>query len=389
MAEPSTGLPAALLLELRQDLGPLSVSVADRIRSEVPGYAQVDPEVHLTGVEGQLRAILDGLIAHTLPCEEDVAQARALGASRARMGVRLPDVIDAYHIAYPAIWTELRGRVARSSAVEDSSLLAEVEFVWRWLHILSAAVAEAHAAETSSRSAIRAEHFRQLLVHLRSNPVDAHVAANLLERLDFDHRYDLTFARTHGLSQSQIDGLVVDQPTAGQVMRGTVEADEVTLLAQGFSAAGLIDALNQCSDARLVGIGRPASGPVGAAASLQDAQDALSRSRHTGRPVSFEDEWFICGLEGSRERLAPFVADAVAIAHRHPHIALAVIKFAESNFAVSQCARALHIHANSARYRLDRWKKLTGWDPMCFEGLQKSMLALDRSEGANSSSMAE
>ncbi|MEU4489917.1 helix-turn-helix domain-containing protein [Streptomyces purpurascens] len=39
------------------------------------------------------------------------------------------------------------------------------------------------------------------------------------------------------------------------------------------------------------------------------------------------------------------------------------------------CARRLHIHPNSARYRLDRWTELTGHDVETVDGLSASVIA--------------
>jgi DNA-binding PucR family transcriptional regulator len=51
--------------------------------------------------------------------------------------------------------------------------------------------------------------------------------------------------------------------------------------------------------------------------------------------------------------------------------------YADCRYSVSACARRLHIHPNSARYRLDRWQTLTGWDVETFNGLTASVIALE------------
>jgi sugar diacid utilization regulator len=43
---------------------------------------------------------------------------------------------------------------------------------------------------------------------------------------------------------------------------------------------------------------------------------------------------------------------------------------------VAKSAKSLNLHANSLGYRLDRWRKLTGWDPRTFEGLRRSVAAV-------------
>jgi DNA-binding PucR family transcriptional regulator len=50
---------------------------------------------------------------------------------------------------------------------------------------------------------------------------------------------------------------------------------------------------------------------------------------------------------------------------------------ARCRYSVSACARQLHIHPNTARYRLDRWKALTGHDVETLAGLAASVTALE------------
>jgi len=36
----------------------------------------------------------------------------------------------------------------------------------------------------------------------------------------------------------------------------------------------------------------------------------------------------------------------------------------------------MHLHPNTVKYRLERWRQLTGWDARTWDGLSASMLAL-------------
>jgi DNA-binding PucR family transcriptional regulator len=65
------------------------------------------------------------------------------------------------------------------------------------------------------------------------------------------------------------------------------------------------------------------------------------------------------------------------VARRHPDLAETVLAYSRCRYSVSACARQLHIHPNSARYRLDRWKALTGQDVETFMGLAASVAALE------------
>ena len=63
----------------------------------------------------------------------------------------LPEVIEAYHIAYREIWNALLVDAQEADPPLDSAPPSVVSLLWLWFHRLSAAVAEGHAAETQTR----------------------------------------------------------------------------------------------------------------------------------------------------------------------------------------------------------------------------------------------
>jgi sugar diacid utilization regulator len=46
-----------------------------------------------------------------------------------------------------------------------------------------------------------------------------------------------------------------------------------------------------------------------------------------------------------------------------------------SRLQQSVAARQLHIHPKGGRFRLDRWRTLTGWSVETFNGLMASLIA--------------
>jgi sugar diacid utilization regulator len=130
------------------------------------------------------------------------------------------------------------------------------------------------------------------------------------------------------------------------------------------------------------GIGLPRRGPDGALRSVQDAAQAYALSSRRGVPVRFEDDWVAATLLMAGDALDEVCASAVALAGRSPHLADAVRAFAAQGLSVVGAARALHVHANTVIYRLERWQQLTGWDARSFDGLSRSMAALTREQHA-------
>ena len=128
----------------------------------------------------------------------------------------------------------------------------------------------------------------------------------------------------------------------------------------------------------VAGIGQPRRGIDGARQSVVDAGQAFALSSRRGVPVRFADEWVAATLLAAGDALDDLCATAVEVGRRSPHLADAVLAFAEQGLSVVGAGRALHVHANTVIYRLERWQHLTGWDARTFDGLSRSVAALTR-----------
>lgn len=123
------------------------------------------------------------------------------------------------------------------------------------------------------------------------------------------------------------------------------------------------------------GVGLARRGLPGASESLGDARLALrcTSSRHPLR--TFADDWHEAIVLAERARFGVLLAAAVEVADAHPHLAEAVLAFAGADMSIADTARAVHVHANSVTYRLDRWSRLTGLEARSFAGLTRSVTA--------------
>jgi DNA-binding PucR family transcriptional regulator len=93
--------------------------------------------------------------------------------------------------------------------------------------------------------------------------------------------------------------------------------------------------------------------------------------------VEFERDWLMCCLSAVQSRFAAILEPTAVVAREHPDLAATVRAYSECRYSVSACARRLQIHPNSARYRIDRWKALTGHDLETVDGLAASVIALE------------
>jgi purine catabolism regulator len=112
----------------------------------------------------------------------------------------------------------------------------------------------------------------------------------------------------------------------------------------------------------VAGIGRPASGVETVPLSLRDADLAVERVGHEfeRRLLAFED--FDLGTllisEAARDRIGPKVEELRALLLAHPALYAALVAWFEHDMDVGAAAAALHLHANSLRYRLSRVESL-------------------------------
>lgn len=123
-----------------------------------------------------------------------------------------------------------------------------------------------------------------------------------------------------------------------------------------------------------VGLRRAALG--GARLSIGDAERALAATTSSKPAASFEADWVPAMFIAAKDRLHPILDVGVQAAADHPEFAEAVQVLATSGFSVSEVARRLFIHPNTAMYRIKRWEELTEWDPRTFEGMLSSIAAI-------------
>jgi hypothetical protein len=364
----------ALFAGLAARLGRVTPAITARIRAEIPGYSVLDPEAHAADVDRQIRDAVGGLVSGSGPTAGAIEHARGMGHRRAAAGITLPDVIEAYHIAYREIWTELLGDARQSEPPLDSALASVVSLLWLWIHRLSAAVAEGHAAETQARRGDRLERERELMDQLTGrSPVDDAIAAELGYRTDGE----FMVACVAGLGRRDTDRLAEALHAVGGAVTCTHHDRHVVVVAQGVTAGQIRTAVDAIRPTARIGVGIARGGLAGAAVSLRDAQEAVERTNEDRRMVEFEHDWLMSCLVAIKPRFEAIVAPTMAVAQRHPDLAETVLAYSRCRYSVSACARQLQIHPNSARYRLDRWKALTGHDVETAHGLTASVIALE------------
>lgn len=356
-------------------LDQFSEDVVRRLRAHRPSYESVPLEEHLGFVQDQMRDILEGVARGRPPGAEHLAKSEKLGWRRAAQRVPVHDVMEAYHFCFREMWRRLV-ELAGDRDHAATELLGSVDILWSWTHGLSTAVANAHAEASRTRYAERTELRRRLFDALAAGETEGPAIERLATGLGFDPTgmfQAICMPDTGKWSPDQIEAAVRRETLATGVLQIWAHDGVVTALGQHFDAAAVATALGK---QRLrIGVGLPRRGLVGARASMDDSSMAMDACG-TRDVVFFAEQAPLCVLNAGRGSLEEALAVGAKVADEHPQLAETVLAFSRS-FRVVDCARELHLHPNSAKYRLNRWAELTGWDPLSFPGLLRSITSIE------------
>jgi sugar diacid utilization regulator len=246
----------------------------------------------------------------------------------------------------------------------------------------SSAAAEAFEETTRLEDAARTTLLLRLLNGIYggvTQPVDLEQTARALG-FDPVQAFRVIVSPSESWDPSRLSGFrrQIARSLRGAVAHTETRGTSLVTISQGASADVLIDVLaGHCSDLA-IGVGVERIGLPGAADSATDAEEALvyGRGLSENRVVWFERDWLAITLFQREARLAPMLAPDRGKSSLHGDAAVAVSGLIDNGFSFSATGRALHLHPNTVRYRVERWQQLTGWDVKTRQGLLCSIAAL-------------
>jgi hypothetical protein len=350
--------------------------IISRIRDGSADYAAVPREDHEWHVSEQFRGLLDGLAARRPPTSRQTEAARELGRQRARQGVPVEEMIGAYHVGYREMWNILLAYADARDPRLSTRLVRLVDLVWTWIRLISSASADAHAEVLRSQHAAQITLAHRFFETLRGGEAASDDAVHLAHALAFapDGEFQSACFPLPTRSDEQLDQLRQQLGRCAGTVHSATRGSYGIVLFQATAADSIVAAMRRVLPSVPVGVGLRRPGLAGAESSIVDAERALAVAAQDGSVVFFSEEWLLATLLTHRQRLAPLLQTEVAVSH--PHLARAVLDYADHGFSVTAAARQLHLHPNTVKYRLDRWTRLTGWDPRAWRGLVTSLLSL-------------
>jgi hypothetical protein len=367
-SEPWRGLPVEVAEVLAPELPAIATEILATIAREVPEYARPLEGSFGRGLETGVTEALRQFVALIRDPDAGREQGRevyvALGRGELRQGRTLDSLQSAYRVGARVAWR--RSAEAGQRAGLDAEVLSLwAEAIFAYIDELSADSVEGYA---QARSEIEGERERRrsalvglLLREPPAEEADVRIAAKLV---------GWTLPRTAAvLACSEHDLGRITRRLTPDVLATSIEdlgcalipdpagpgrAAEIERAALGVAAvlgpAGELDGLAASWSLARSGLGAIEAGAI--------AGDGLVRAEeHLAGLVLFQSRSLL-GRIGAR-RLAPLAALTPKARSRMEETALAYISH-QANAAAM--AKALHIHPQTARYRLARLRELLGDD---------------------------
>lgn len=368
---------AEICRDIKRDLAKSVRDTVDAIRLEVDLYrdAPIPTEDLVASVERNLEVLLLGIAERRSPTAEEIAVRSALGSRRARQAFPVDALLAAYHVGYRDLWK----RFLQHTDDEQVShlLLGAASTMWEWTHRITDAIGRAHAETRRTLDAEAATVRQRFLELLLTGEVDSDQQRTVCVLLGFEPR-----ATFQAIVVGGTDTAATPPPRLQSelnLIAGRHQAiphrGRVVVISQGGDTAAVRTAVCRLYPHAVVGVGLARSGLGGARLSVGDAERAARTADGPGWHT-FEDTWLWAVLRHESDRLDAFLEAGRRTATDHPSLADTLRAYADGGFCLSAAARQLHVHPNTASYRLDRWRELTGWDPRTFGGLTRSLAAI-------------
>ncbi len=398
---------ARILSTLLAELDSLVDAAVEAIRSEIPAYAARD---EIFGdvkeqVAAHYRTKLTAFLEERAVMLEEVAFIRGAATRRARAGLALEDYTAAYRVGEKVLWDAVVSAAGRSPQGHEAALTLAAPLM-RYVDFVTTHAARAYVEFQQFAVAHADRERRDLLEQLLSGewpappelreaaarygvgpetPLVAIVAVATSGEPDAPHTVSGALARAAG---RQAQPLVV------------IRREEIVALAalSSHADARALSARVAAAHERLSAEGIPfavavstvANGPGELPRVYAEASQGVARIAETGGVVALPSlsafEYLTSRTDDTVGRLVdPRVRNVLAEDRaRGSVLATTVRAFAEADLSLRVTAELLHIHPNTAQYRLRRLEERTGRNPRRFRDLVELLVAIALDEQAAS-----
>jgi len=399
---------ARILTALLARLDELAMLAVAEIRREIPAYASRHDEHFVDDVTDQVRlayrAILTALLDERAVTLDDMALVRPVARRRAQAGFALADYINAFRVELQVLWDAIVAGAGAEPAAHEAALNLAAP-VMRYINLVSTQAGNAYVEFQQSALADADRDRRDLLEILLSgrfptgapltataracglgpdSPMLVVAAASAAQPVgpDTTGAWRTALARADRTLPEPLVVVRQGEIVAVAVLRSATDAGRFCRRLEGahrrLSAAGT---------SLVVGASTAAAGVAEMPRVYEEARTALAAL--AGRPGVL-----------ALPRLTPFAylvlrADGTArglvdaklsgfLDHdsgRGGPLSATVRAFADADLNLRLAAERLHIHPNTALYRLRRVQELTGRNPRRFADLLDLLVAVELHHG--------
>ena len=354
MSESSIENVADLLF---RDLHFLKANSVQRCLDEVPGYRGVAETDISSSVEQNLRMAIHAVKSGVVPASSELAVEARVAQVRFHQGLRIEDVLRGYRLSMAVIQDRFLD-IAHELGLGDREILAAHRVLWGVSDSYTAALVHSYR-ESSVQQAVRDHELRQdyLRAALAGSLADSELRTRSSDfGIDPQRPFHALHARPRpGSSPDELLRVLAGRLSTGDGVL-TLRAGDVV----GFTARRP----EPPADTATIALG-----PALPLAELPRSKTAADRvfdaawKRPSGGVFSLEDlTWRTAAGDPDvtavlRQRyLAPFAADA-----DFGRIVLASVRsYLDHDRRISAAAKALSVHENTLRYRLQKFEQATG-----------------------------
>ena len=362
---------------LRTDEDRFVAGIADAILGEVPELLRMPVEDLREVVRGDLRRALEAVSTRRLPSDDEIAASAAGVAELARQGFTIETVLHARRVSIRRA-RELLREAAVSRGLDADSQVEFVHRIWEWADAIQVSDAEAHRTATIELNGGGDEERRRFVRALLQGT---------LSPSDVTGR-----ATAYGLLPGAAYMAFKARAAAGAETRALDRAITATggddslrpLVANvGGDLVGVIARPPRISGPGIVALGFPAD-VSGLEASFELAGRTLETAMAFGYSgvVTIDDlslrPAIIAEEEIGKRLMSRYLEPLHELGDFGATLEATVREYLEHGMRIDESAKALYVHPNTLRHRLDRFQQLTGADLRRTEDVLELWWALER-----------
>ncbi|MHB8340495.1 MAG: PucR family transcriptional regulator [Mycobacteriales bacterium] len=361
-----------------QDLEEHAFTLSTLLHEQIPAYAVVAVVDLVPGVAASITAGMAALEGRRRATEAELKEVRWVAESRARQGMPLAALLEAYHIGARTIWEVVRADVTRGR-VRPGVILEATQLLWQWADTVTVHAASAHqhaSMDIVRHDQQRRTEFLRALLFGSAGPGEL-LARAAVYRLAPDRPYLPFQAELGPGTQLQeferligVAGSTADQPAMVGLIEGCL--------------AGVVSKVPDLRGYPVTLVAGPATDLTGVPASFQLACRGLHAAVGFDLPgvhrvedlallvaVASEDFLGSCLVRRYLEPLRSLRGSAVEVEQT-------LGDFFRAGMRVDEAARAGFVHPNTVRHRLHRFEEVTGADLRRTEDLVGAWWALQK-----------